>query len=86
MNRTEREIKIYPNPAINEVNVYISKIKNTEVTLSLTDILGNKIYFNRELSDNGFEKKISMPSIPAGIYLLRVEYEGEINTTRIIKQ
>ena len=78
-------VSIYPNPSENELNIQINRIKNTEVTLTMTDILGNKIFQSKEKSETGFSKKIEMQTFPAGIYLMRVEYDDEINTTRIIK-
>ena len=79
-------VNIYPNPANTELKINVSRIRNTEVTLTMTDILGNNIFFSRETADYDYNKKVDMQSFPSGIYLMRVEYDGEINTTRIIKQ
>ncbi len=78
-------INIYPNPTNSEINISISRIRNTEVTLTVTDILGNKIFISRETSGYGYTKKVDLQSFPAGIYLVRAEYDGEINTVRILK-
>ncbi len=83
---SEMVVNIFPNPAHNELFVNISKIKNTDVTLVLTDIIGNNIYYNRSTSEYGFNKRVDLQSLPAGIYMLRVEYNGEIKTSRVIKQ
>ena len=79
-------VKIYPNPVSNELNVTINRIRNSEVILTMTDILGNNKLVSKEMAGYGYNKKVDMQSLPAGIYLIRVEYDGEINTTRIIKQ
>lgn len=78
-------LNIYPNPTNNEINISISRIRNTEVTLIVTDILGNKIFTIRETAVYGYTKKVDLQSFPAGIYLVRVAYDDEINTTRILK-
>jgi hypothetical protein len=83
---SEIVVHIYPNPAHNEINVSIPKLKNKEVTLVMTDIIGNSVYFNRSNTDYGYTKKVDIQSLPAGIYLMRVEYNGEIKTSRVIKQ
>jgi hypothetical protein len=79
-------VVLYPNPANNELNVTINKLRNTEVTVIMTDILGNNVYFNKSVSDYNYSKKVDLQSLPAGIYLVRVEFNNEINTTRVIKQ
>jgi hypothetical protein len=79
-------VNIYPNPVHNELTVNVSKIKDTDVTLTLTDILGNKLFFSNESANYGYSKKIDIHALPAGIYLMKVEYNGEVNTSRIIKQ
>jgi hypothetical protein len=80
------DLSIYPNPANNEINVRIASIKNAEVRVTLTDILGNAMYRNTETCQYGFSGKINISSLAPGIYLVKVEYNGEINTSRIIKQ
>lgn len=80
------DLIVYPNPSDNDINVAISRIQKTEVTLVLTDILGNNLMMSKETQDFNYSKKIDIHSYPAGIYLLKVEYNGEIHTTRIIKQ
>ena len=78
-------ISIFPNPADDELNIQINRVADTEVTLTMTDILGNTIFQSKEKSETGYSKKVNMLTFPAGIYLIRIEYDNEINTTRIIK-
>jgi hypothetical protein len=85
INTQPGNINIYPNPFHDNVNVNVSGIAKTEVVLTLTDILGNNIYYHKQFSEYGFNKKIDMHNMPAGIYLVKLEYNGEIKTTRIIK-
>ena len=80
------DLNIYPNPARDEINVHVSNIRNTEVKVSLTDILGNQVYSSKEVCQYGFSKKININSLAEGIYLMKVEYNGELNTSRIVKQ
>ena len=71
-------------PVLRELEEY--DIKFTEVSLTVTDILGNIKFSSREMSGYGYSRKIDTQSLPAGIYLVRVEYDGEENTLRIVKQ
>ena len=79
-------VSIFPNPAHNEIRVSVSKIMNSEVSINITDILGNSVYFSNETSGYGYSKAIDINSLNAGVYTVKVSYNGEINTSRIVKQ
>ncbi len=80
------KLNIYPNPANNELNVQIYSIRDTEVKVTLNDILGNTVYTKTETAEYSYSKKIDIHSLSQGVYLLKVEYNGEITTSRIVKQ
>jgi hypothetical protein len=79
-------VSIYPNPAKNELNVNVAKIRDTEVSITVMDILGNTVYFSNEVSGNGYSKSIDINSLTAGVYTVKVSYDGEVNTSRVVKQ
>lgn len=79
-------VSVYPNPTHNELHVNISKIQNSEVSINITDILGNSVYFSNEKSGFGYSKSIDMNNLNSGVYTVKVSYNGEINTSRIVKQ
>ena len=79
-------VKVYPNPANSEINININRLRNTDVTVTVTNILGSQIFFSKEKSEFSYDKKVDVHTLPAGIYLIKVEYNNEISTTRIIKQ
>jgi hypothetical protein len=79
-------IYIYPNPAIYDLNVSIPNARETEVNITMNDIIGNTLYKYSENAQSGFFKKVDIHSMPAGIYLLKVEYNGEVSTSRVVKQ
>jgi len=79
-------IFIYPNPAIYELNVSIPNVHDGEVNITMNDIIGNTLYKYKENAQSGFFKKVDIHSMPAGIYLLKVEYNGEVVTSRVVKQ
>lgn len=80
------DLSIYPNPTHNEIHINIAKIRNTDVMVSVMDILGNQIFVSKESSDYGYSKVIDVNSLNPGVYTVKVEYNGEIKTTRIVKQ
>lgn len=79
-------LNIYPNPVNTEVNIHIGNIHDTEVKLALYDILGNTVYNYSERAQYGFNGKIDLHALSQGIYYLKVEYNDEISTSRIVKQ
>lgn len=83
---TPLAISIYPNPANNEVNVSIARLRDAEVKVILTDILGNVLIASSEKSQYGYSKKLDIHTYPSGVYLLKVQYNDEVTTERIIKQ
>ncbi len=78
----------YPNPVLDELTVAVGlKSPVDNMSISITDIYGREVFNDKEeksVSGN-FEKHISMTNLSAGVYLLRVEAEGESATKKIIK-
>ncbi len=79
-------VSIYPNPVKNILNVNVSKIRDTKVSITITDILGNSVFYSNEVSGYGYSKSIDINSLTAGVYTVKVAYDGEVNTSRIVKQ
>ncbi|MFA7687819.1 MAG: T9SS type A sorting domain-containing protein [Moheibacter sp.] len=80
-NEQERnnEIKVYPNPVSNELNIVLDKPTKTKI--SLIDITGKQIYSNSFHED---QVKINTSAFPKGTYILSVKTENKIFTKKII--
>ena len=82
-NLTIKDIKVYPNPTNNELNIEF----NTEIItpiISIYDLKGKEIYKQILASNYSF----LIPNISkfvAGIYILKIEYENNIQYLNIIK-
>jgi hypothetical protein len=63
----ERTLKVYPNPARRSVTVENKKWQESSF-ITLLDITGKKI---RAYSVSGFQTKINVSDLQAGIYLLK---------------
>lgn len=50
------------------------------------DILGNTVFFSTEVSGYGYTKSIDINTLTAGVYTVKVAYDNEVNTSRIVKQ
>ncbi len=76
------ETKIYPNPANNVINLNInSDIASTKVIAFLYDLLGRKI---QEIEVIDAVASFNVEDIPNGNYILKLEYNGEVETHQII--
>jgi hypothetical protein len=76
---------VYPNPAINHVNVDITSAKEEKVNISIVDVNG------REVLNNTFDKKNSglmtkyLPlNVAPGIYSMKVAMAGQTQEHKIV--
>ncbi|HNQ61570.1 MAG TPA: T9SS type A sorting domain-containing protein [Bacteroidia bacterium] len=77
---------VSPNPFRDQVTVNIAKIKDANVRILVLDVLGNQLYNSNEKSQYGYTKTIDLHQYSAGIYLMRIEYNGELKTIRLVKE
>lgn len=68
-------LKIYPNPVVEQLNINLRLEKETNLSIKITDLLGNDIITlaNERLPHGEHTKTYNMPSkLNAGIYFLRI--------------
>lgn len=76
-------IQLFPNPTVGSTLLRLDKTpKNT--SFLLTNLLGQRIEREPLATDLGWEFDLS--GLPAGVYLLRMEADGEVITRQIVKQ
>ncbi|MEM7654614.1 MAG: LamG-like jellyroll fold domain-containing protein [Bacteroidota bacterium] len=73
---------VFPNPFDKSLFVEFSELPQTVVELRVTNSLGQEVY--RATSDQ-IRTKINLSQVPAGVYFLQTEYNGVVNTTKLIK-
>lgn len=74
------EIKIYPNPMSDILNIESKQTKR----ISIINTLGAEVYGNGNIADE--LNTIDATEIPVGLYILKIENEnGDIHTSKIIK-
>ncbi len=79
-------LKIYPNPVVDQLNINLRIDKETNLSIKITDLLGNEIatLVNEKVAHGELTKTFNMPSkINAGIYFLRIVAGGEPIIKRI---
>ena len=78
----ESQVKIYPNPAENQITIEISKLSSNSLSLEIIDELG-RIVKSANISDN--KTTISIEDLRPGIYYCRVSGEDIYNVQKIIR-
>lgn len=76
------QIKVFPNPVVNQMN--ITGLGTNVKGLSLIDITGQAIWTTQVIRET---EQVDLTNIPGGIYMLRViKTNGSIQVIRIIKR
>ena len=71
--RIKRLVGVYSNPANNYITVFGENIKNSEVRISLKDILGRQLHAEKlKTLNQSFTMKIDVSLIPNGIYFIEI--------------
>jgi len=78
---------VFPNPAKNFVHLQYELKQNTESTISLYNVFGQKVYEQEILSSAGKnQESIDIEKNPAGVYMLRLALENETVHYKFIKE
>lgn len=74
---------VYPNPAGREITLRLPVSVSENARVEISDISGRKI-FSRTLSITGNSASLLLPSVPEGIYILRLTTQRGDYRTRIV--
>lgn len=77
-------IKIFPNPASDVVNISFESPVEEEIVLTLFDSQG-KLVKKDLIESSMIEKQINLQDIPAGIYYLRMTKGKLVNVYKVVK-
>ena len=79
------KISIYPNPTNGSSSIILENLKDTDVQVSLTNVLGQdiKLLFNGKVSNNSFVIDLSSEIVKdKGVYFVNVISNGDVVTTK----
>lgn len=82
INIEDSNIRIYPNPIIDEFFIDLSTNTIAE-SIEIYDINGKKVLNERNDLENG---KINLVGIPSGLYFLKIYSDGRLAIKRIVKK
>jgi len=77
-------LRIFPNPTSGRLNIYIDENVETNTKLEIFNMMGNMVLQNCFYGNNQFE--IDLTALPNGIYLLKITFDKNSSTIRVIKQ
>lgn len=75
---------VFPNPAVDNINIHLSLTEAKKVVIKLYNSLGAEVQtaieMNASVGDN--EYKINIENLPEGIYFVRINVDGTSASTR----
>lgn len=80
----ENQVVLYPNPAIDFLNVNLGNEMNEETLIEVLDLSG-KVMHRVQVSQTN-QTRINTTTLPSGMYLVRISTDKEEQTYRIVKQ
>ncbi|MGX9985062.1 T9SS type A sorting domain-containing protein [Soonwooa purpurea] len=83
-NAKNIELKIYPNPASNEINIDLGTLKVEEATVSIVDLAGKPVYSQSHKISKSL--KINTSHFTKGNYLVTVAQAGKRISQKLIIQ
>jgi len=78
------QVSLYPNPASSQVSIAFSDAVKSDVTITISDILGNKIETLRFTPDGPITIDLTALSLKNGIYLIKIESAEVSSLKRLV--
>lgn len=77
-------ITVYPNPTKGFLNLEIQTKEGQIAAYNLIDLVGRTIISNQTISNGNYSTTLDLSSLESGIYLLRVNINGESTIRKIV--
>jgi len=83
-NPPVNKVSLYPNPAVSYVDIAFSETVQSEVTVTISDILGNKIETFTFKPGEQLRIEFEPLHLKNGIYLFKIESQQEVTLKRLV--
>lgn len=85
VDNTLEGMKLYPNPANNQVNVAVSSLETANGTLSIYNLMGQCVYAEPvELMEGNNFMPVNISNLNAGIYMVNVKTAKGTSTQKLV--
>ena len=79
------DLKIFPNPANDVINIKFSNVKDQKVALELISVTGQQLRYREFFAEAGSSSEnINVTTLPEGIYFLRIIGEEEVLIRKLL--
>ncbi|PHN07204.1 M36 family metallopeptidase [Flavilitoribacter nigricans] len=79
------EVRVFPNPVKDELQVAIEAQRSGQLSLSLLSLEGKLLQSQEQMIHTGFNRtRMNVSDLPTGMYILRLSTAGEVATQKII--
>ena len=87
-NDLENELSLYPNPTNGNTTLKFTSVANESYNITLLTALGEEVQsiYSGELIQGEQSFEIDTESLANGVYIVRIESEGRLQTVKLIKK
>lgn len=88
MNGDEFKITASPNPAVEFVEIGITSIQESDVTIDILNLqsqVQDKLRMEKHIVAGENKETLNIASLPEGVYLVRVTSDKQMRTVRVVK-
>lgn len=75
---------VYPNPNNGSFNVKFNNLSQNDISISVYDIRGRRVFNNLYRSTNNFEETINLENVESGMYVLQISDGIKSQTKKVI--
>jgi hypothetical protein len=77
-------LNVYPNPNTGSFKVAVNTESTSNATVSVLNLVGQVIYTNEVINSNGLIYAEINENLKKGVYLVKVEIDGDIKINKVI--
>ncbi|MEZ4932501.1 MAG: T9SS type A sorting domain-containing protein [Saprospiraceae bacterium] len=81
----DARVKIFPNPTTGTLTIEFIGLPITAIDVTVHDVVGHLVFNQPKASVNGGRYSLNLASVPEGVYLVKLNIEGEVVTKRIVR-
>lgn len=85
VNVLNKNVKIYPNPTNDILNIELNLDNPAEVQFQLFDAVGQLILNQKTANYNNQKTTLNLNDLPSGIYFLQIRMNGNLMTKKVIR-